>query len=724
MITGAQFDPGKMASGGNRNRQAKEERRQEEEKRVQTLKDFAAVLDTLRLNASTATGTLGDLANRIADITSSAQEALEAGASVSDVRESQRLQLRDVRRQITDPFTSFGRDSFRDQAVDIEQRRRAAIEEARLVAQAMADSLGVPFEVVFDAMQQDINDGAARMKRALGLAVIDAFDLPIEQQRRANQELHKQLKDLEQARNDGTITQRRYLQLIDQISAAQEAAISSDVLGLMDTYYGEIEGKEELRRQMEIANFDLQLALARMRYDQLVTEGLLSQAAMDRVGGFLDFMENNPPDWEKFFAPPETTLGGSSGSMRGMSSAISSVSNGLDSLLTSINNFIDGFETADMGRFELMAHDYISSVEGFHESLENELDNMLDTGYRLGGHAQKAATDYLRQVTGDYSLVIGDLNQLTRDQLELLAGADLSNIAGFQEGVEEVFDVLLAIQNAEALKPEAIKNVLKEYKKVPEATSQLQSEFDTIMTDFEDVMTALQMLGATEADISQARMEHASQLLEFEKTALEDIRSVGKDIAGGQVFGNATARQRVQLAEQNLAELRARAVTGDLQAVEHLGAAMREVIESRKELTGGAGPEFTLALERIRLLSENFKLNIADVQTAEELAQSTAESQLAAIEDNTQQVTSSIAWNADQTTAAIQGFGADVRLATEGSYEALRMEMEMQRTVMQQQITLSTAANQFLESIDTRLLDMVLLQRGSGAGFTYTDRRG
>jgi hypothetical protein len=616
-VLGAEFKPGRMGGGGQRRQareQAQREAEQAEEKRTQALLDFNDRLRTLTLNASNAAGTLGDLANRLDDIRERAQEAIDAGADPADVRQAARLEFRDERRRVTDPFDAAGPQSFRDSTVDIEQQRRAALDEARMIAAAQAEALGVPFEVIFEAMEKKINSGAKKMERALTRGLIESLGLPLEDVRKSNRELRKQLKDLDQARKEGNISQRRYKMLIEQISDAHEAALSGDVLALLDTYYGDIEGKEELRQNMEMANFELQLAMARLRFETLKSEGVLMGAALDNIEGFLTYMEENPPDWEAFFATPEGGGAGIlSGSSRGGFSGSSTTAAGgvnLDGPIRSIRNFVDGFSAIDLGRFESMANDYLTTVSGFRDDLRLELDTVLSSGFTLGGHALKTARNFLRQATGDMGLEISSLQDLTEEQLRMLADADLSQVSGFFSGVEDVFETILGIQDAEELKPKAIRNLLDSYKQLPAEASSLAGELRDVNDDFLDIVAGLELLGASESELFEARMEYTRQLHELEEQALGDIRQVGKDIRGGVVFGTATAQQRVRLAEENLAELQARAEAGDLGAVEGLAAAMREVIAARQEFTGGAGPEFTLALERIAQLAETFDLDL------------------------------------------------------------------------------------------------------------------
>jgi tape measure domain-containing protein len=742
-IANAGFKPGgNISGGGGRNKQRQEEQRRAAEEAQKTLEEFAGTLRTLELNASTATRTLGDLANQIDDINRRAQEALAAGADPADVRRFQGLEFSGMMRDTVSPFSSFGRDTFRDQSVDIEQQRRAAIEEARLIAEAKADALGVSFDVVFDRAEEEINSGAARMQRALTRDLIDSFGLPLQEVRKNMRVFGKQLNDLEQSYRAGNITQRRYKKLIKEIQDAQAAALSGDVLGMLDKYYTEVEGREDFRRQQAMANFELELATSRLRFDLLVAEGALAQESIDTIGGFISFMENNPPDWDKFFEGADGGAGGSfsssfGGGFTGTNMAQAGVD--LDALISSIRSFVRGFESINMGQFEQTAHDYISTIAGFQEELNSELaDNVEGGSGKLWEHARKVARNFL----GDQTLQLDDL---TDEQLQLLSDADLSGIMGFVNGVGDVFDAMMALDEAEALKPKAIENILKAYKKIPQETSALAGEFRAINTDFADAMAALEMLGASESDLYEARLEHARQLLEFEQKALADIRAVGADIEGGQVFGNATARQRVGIAESRLAGLRARieADPTDFEAIEAFGPAMREVLDARQQLTGGVGPEFTLALERIKALSESFELNLGDEQTAEEMAQATAEQHSALLAEQTDAINAGMANTTQELSAgfsamssayandtanmasalsnklletrnATLSLGTTLQPALFDIRTAASSDMEKMRGLAQQQLDAALRANTLLdrldnhmESVDNRIANLV-----------------
>jgi hypothetical protein len=593
---------GRRAGGGRR-----QERQREQEEAQKRLEEFNATLQRLSLNSTTAARDLGDLAATLSDISAEAVEAATAGASAVDLFRFQQLRLRELARETTDPFTSFGREGFRAESVSIEQQRRAAIERARLIAEAQSEALGVSFDVLCDRMVEDINAGAARMERALVRSLIDSLGLPLEAARGEAMDFAKQMKSLDQALASGAITGRRYRQLIDQIQAAQAQALGGDVLALVDEFYGEIGGGEEFRRQLVMANFEIELQTLRLRYEALVAENALAEEAMARIGGFLDFMESNPPDWDSYFDGvqeniDEVSRGGRGGRGGGAGAGAATATTGLSQLLDSIRSFIDGFNAIDLGPFSQMANDFLSSISTFESDLDQELGTVL-AGFTVEDRAEKI----VRQVFGSAI----QLEDLTREQLEQLAALDISGIPGFAAGMEDIFDVLLGLEDAEALKPQAIANILDAYEGTTEASSALQAELDAINSEFLDVINALEMMEAGSDALTRAQEEHQRRLEEFYESALEGVRSLGDEIRGG-AFGGVSGRERVRLARENFEELRARAEAGDLSAVEQLRAAMDELIAAEQAFTGGAGPEFNRILAELMAFSDEFDIPIPD----------------------------------------------------------------------------------------------------------------
>jgi len=601
-VVDAEFKPGGARGGGGRR---KAEREREQEQARQALEDFSDELYRINLNASSASGTLGDFAMRLRDIGAAAADALAAGGTPEDVARMQRLQFREARRDVLDPFTSFGRDSYREQSVDIEQMRRDALARAELVAQIQADTLGVPFERVFGAMEAEINAGAARMQRELTRGVIDAFGLPMEDARKEGRDFSKMMRDLDASYAAGEISGRRYRDIVGQIKAAQEQAIGGDVLAMLDKYYSEVEGREGFRRQMAQATFDIELAVLQIRFEKLKIEGALTEAAIERIGGFINFMDANPPDWDAFFgglASPGAAAGGgySGGSIGGALSGSGAIT-GLNTLLDSVRGFVRDFNRIDLGPFAQMADDFLGAVQGFQEDLDQELGAVID-GYTVRGRAQKI----VNQVLGPAAV---PLEELTREQLDFLSGIDLSIFPSFRSGMEDIFSVLGEIEDLEDLRPQAIQNILSAYRGVEESTSALVSDYEAIIDQFADVRDALEDMGASSGEFAAAQSAYFEKLDELAKRAVADVRGVAAEIRGGGFGGVSTEEQRRQ-AQERFDDLRQRAEEGDLEAVEQLGQAMRDLLAAEQVFTGGFGAEFDFIREQLAQFGEAFELNL------------------------------------------------------------------------------------------------------------------
>lgn len=605
---------GSVTSGIGRRKQklAEQKREAEEAARVaeqaaKSLSEFNKELAILELNASTSSGTLGSLAARLIDITS-ATEALEFGASDADVRRLQSLQLRDERQGLIAPFESTRRTNFIDESGVIERERRDAIERAKLIAQTQAELLGTSFDVVFAAMEDSINKGAVRAQAALTREMVKSLGLPLEKTRASMNVFKSTLLDLQLAYKTGAITEGRYLDLLQQIEDQQAQAVGGSVLALTEKFYKDIEGGEEFRRSLLVANFDLELAQAELRFNTLLAEGALADDMADRIGGLIDFMKDNPPDWDEFFkgGPSDPSGGGFFRSPGGVSGGVGGVSDpdvrqGFENLITSLEDFINSFDKVDVGRFESQAIDWVSSFDRIQGEINDAFsstaaEQVLPFILAHGGVSDvsqltAAQIDHLRELTRGG----GDFNDTIRDLLDLLElGADI----GIKQGA-------------------APQKILDMYKGTLEVTSQLAAEYAAIGREFEDVAISLGMLDGSTAQLAEAEAIRQERILAFWDSALAGVRSVADSIRGGQ-FGGVASVAIVDRAEDTLDDLVTRLAVDplDFEALEQLETAQTAFIEAQKEFTGGVGPQFAEALKKVLGISDSFDPSVPPVLPA------------------------------------------------------------------------------------------------------------
>lgn len=638
-IAGADFSASGRGRGRNRRRerQAEAERQAEEERRLEeenaaAVEEFNRNLETMELNLMSASGRLGDLTAIFSTIADEVERMREAGAAEEDLTRFQRLSFLEARGQIN-PFANEA-DTFDEQNAEIERARRGGLEDARAFAEAKGEALGLSraqIESIYDQLAVEIEKGSKKAEKALVNMLVDALGLPLEQARKTSKDFKKSLRDLHQAFADGAISADRYQKLLDQVAKKQLSGFITGALGFAEKWGIDLENKAELQIQVKQMEYEVELAIMELKLHELEVAGLMSDAQLEAARELVETLKAADPNFGDDVSDPTIDSGGFGGSFGSrISSSSSSIGNGLAALLGSIESFINGFEAMDMGQFERMAHDYLTSIEGFHTGLQTELDTVLSTGYDMEAHAIKTARNFLRAQTGDWTLQLNSLEDLTDEQLQMLADADLSGIEGFKNGVGEVFDVLKALEEAEGLKPTAIKNIIAAYKGVEESQSALVREHDSILSQYEDVSAALVAMGASSAELAEIESIHLENLRKFNEEAVSGIRAAGDELKTGSMSG-ISEQERFDLAKARFDELKARAEAGDLEAVEELDVAMTELAEAGMALSGGFGPIFDLLKNTLIDFSESFEIptdEAAAMVVSDPLLVAAAESQL------------------------------------------------------------------------------------------------
>jgi tape measure domain-containing protein len=614
----------RLRGGGGRRRQEREEAERAAEEAERALEEFSRTLRILEGNAASSSGTLGDLADRLREIAEAADEALEAGADPADVQRAQQLQLREEAQDLLDPFS--GPENFATRSEDIERMRRDAIARAELIAQAQAELLGIPFEAVFDSMADTIDRGAARMQAELTRSMIDALGLPLEQTRRQMQGVRQSIRDLNTAFRRGDIDASRHASLIRQVQAAHEAALSGDVLGMLDQYYEEVEGREELRRDMEIARFELELANARIRFDFLVAEGALTDAAIERIGGFLDFMESNPPDWDSFFDTSDAgAFSSASASMESVSAASTDLAGSLDALLDAMHAFIDDFEATGVGRFEAQARSWIDAVESIDRDLEDALEEFGD--------------DLQQQADLIFGAGVVDITDLTDEQAELLRQRleDIRTDAN-ADAVEALEDLLEALDLSDQIDAitsgQAAGRLLDMYRGTIEESSQLATELAAINAEYLDIVAALELIGGSAEELAEAEAIHQERLEAFWESALQGVRDLETRLRGADGgFGGPTTSQAVTAAQERFDAAAAAylADPNDLEALQELEAAGAALTDLMEGDFGAVGGEFAaFAEDMLAILGQIQPPPPSEVPAVEESAAQMVDEQRAA----------------------------------------------------------------------------------------------
>lgn len=106
-----------------------------------------------------------------------------------------------------------------------------------------------------------------------------------------------------------------YRRQLRELSRQELVSIGDGLMGILERYYGGVEGFEAFRMKLERTRFELELANLRVRFAALKAEGALSRAVLQQIQGVFDFIESNPVDWDAFFA--RAAGGGGGGSAGG-----------------------------------------------------------------------------------------------------------------------------------------------------------------------------------------------------------------------------------------------------------------------------------------------------------------------------------------------------------------------------------------------------------------------
>jgi TP901 family phage tail tape measure protein len=599
------FDTRGARGGGGR----RGEQRRRAEEAAKAVGEFNEQLRVAELNTSSFSGALGDLSARLRQITADAAAAAAAGADPADVRRMQQLGFRGERESLLGQFEREPRN-LTEGLIDIERIRRDALAQAEMIAHAQAEALGVSFESVFGPMEETINRGTWQMEMDLRRGMIEALNLPLESARHQLQEVKRANRDLAQARQQGLISEREFISLQRQLVEEQDRLIGGEIFGLLDQYYGEVAGKEELRRQQAIVNFELELAMARLRFNQLQAEGLILSENLQQYEDFLTFMEQNPPDWDTLLGTDDLqqTTSSMASSAGAFSSAANTAAQGFQSLVDAIQAFINSMENQGVGQFTQMANNFLQAIEGFQTDIGQGLSSMLD-GFTVGQRFDKIA----RMVFGPGSTFA----TLTDAQLQTLADMEsagtLQTISGFQEGMEGMLDAILLLQDAEGFKPKAIQDIIAAYQGTVDSTNELQSQFDSINSEYDDALNAMMLMGASAMDLALIEQTRQERMLQFWDNALSSVRDLEAEIRGG-AFGG---RRQIDIvadlrAEYESLQARLAADPMDFEALSLIAQAGRDLIEAERDFTGGFGPEYNRIMQEI--LGDLEAINAPDAQ--------------------------------------------------------------------------------------------------------------
>jgi hypothetical protein len=142
---------------------------------------------------------------------------------------------------------------------------------------------------------------------------------------------------------------RAYEEQLELLSRQQFVAIGDGLIGILERYYGGVEGFEEFRMALEQMRFELELANLRLQFEILRAQGVLSDAVLANIQGVFDFIDANPIDWAKFVAPEIPALDRVASSARDANSALEEMARRLTAAKERITDFILSLQRGDFG---------------------------------------------------------------------------------------------------------------------------------------------------------------------------------------------------------------------------------------------------------------------------------------------------------------------------------------------------------------------------------------
>ena len=142
---------------------------------------------------------------------------------------------------------------------------------------------------------------------------------------------------------------RAYEKQIDMLSKAQFVSIGDGLLGILERYYGGVEGFEKFRINLERTRFALEIANLRAQFEILKAQGSLSKAIIRQIQEVFDFIDENPVDWEKFVFPPAPRLDRVSNATSDINSALEEMVRRLKSAKEGITEFLLDLQTGGFG---------------------------------------------------------------------------------------------------------------------------------------------------------------------------------------------------------------------------------------------------------------------------------------------------------------------------------------------------------------------------------------
>lgn len=140
--------------------------------------------------------------------------------------------------------------------------------------------------------------------------------------------------------------------MLDTLSQEQFVALGDTLMGVLETYYGNVEGFEQFRADRERIRFELEMINARAQFEILKAEGTIAEAVLNRMAEVFEFIDANPIDWDAFVTPQVPTPASVTRFDRSVDSAASAAQALADRLARGkevLGEFLAGLDRGEQG---------------------------------------------------------------------------------------------------------------------------------------------------------------------------------------------------------------------------------------------------------------------------------------------------------------------------------------------------------------------------------------
>lgn len=268
-------------------------------------KDFLAEVDAIaRGGLPNAVQGVLELSDRLAELS---RRAAELGVSEERLAAARQVLIDQQKKNILNPIQQYldpsqggtrGMSDWQQSAGEI----AAAFDEARAANQALIDETGERAIAFWRLNEAEIN-----ALHDLALDAIDSLGLPLENTRDEIARWQETLDFLKSSLESGALSAEEYGNVIAEVAQQAEVGFLSLAQNILEQM-GNTQMAEEVKRQLEEANFLMQIAQLNLLYDALLALGDVGDVLRERLAPILGWI-NDPENWPDFDRPARPGAG-------------------------------------------------------------------------------------------------------------------------------------------------------------------------------------------------------------------------------------------------------------------------------------------------------------------------------------------------------------------------------------------------------------------------------